>query len=83
MVVSPMLPCDEWEQLAGAQQDALIAASAEDRTKPYSSVVTKHESKDEAALRAHRDSEALYQQAKREQPQVVRAYLKAQGPTKQ
>ena len=32
MLVPRILSCDEWEALATVQQDALIAASYEDRT---------------------------------------------------
>lgn len=79
MQVPRILSCDAWDALAAVQQDKLIADSAEDRyvdrTEP---LVMKVESKDEAAFRAHRESEVLYQQERREQPQVIRDYLNAQ-----
>lgn len=55
--VPRILPCDEWEALASVQQDALIAASAEDRYKPEA-VVTP-EPNDAAIQREH---ERLYQE---------------------
>ena len=79
MLVPAIASLDAWERLAVAQQNALIDASAEDRTKPGEPVVTKEETKDEAALAAHRTSEALYQKEKCELPQVIRAYLNAQA----
>lgn len=40
MRVPRILSCDEWEALATVQQDALIAASSEDRARPEQGVVT-------------------------------------------
>lgn len=40
MQVPRILSCDEWEALAAPQQDALIAASYEDRARPEQVVVT-------------------------------------------
>jgi hypothetical protein len=78
MKVPPILDCDTWEALASVQQDALIDASHEDRVGRGERLVMHVESKDEAAFRAHRESEVLYQQARREQPQAIRDYLNAQ-----
>jgi hypothetical protein len=78
MKVPRIMGLDEWEALASVQQDALIAASHEDRADRGGQLVMYVESKDEAAFRAHRESEVLYQQERREQPQVIRDYLNAQ-----
>lgn len=40
MHVPRILSCDEWESSASVQQDALIAASYEDRARPEQAVVT-------------------------------------------
>ena len=40
MQVPRILSCDEWEALASGQQDALIAASYEDRARPEQAVAT-------------------------------------------
>lgn len=79
MKVPRILSCDEWDALAAVQQDQLIRDSAEDRCVERTEQPVMHvESKDEAAFRAHRESEVLYQQERREQPQVIRDYLNAQ-----
>ena len=64
MRVPPILSGDEWELLAAVQQDALIAASAEDRAKPAEPVVTdgcevarRRQAEHEAAFRAEKDQE--------------------------
>ena len=40
MQVPRILSCDEWEAVASGQQDALIAASYEDRARPEQVVAT-------------------------------------------
>ncbi len=42
MRVPRILPCEEWEAVASAQQDALIAASYEDRSLPEVVVMVHH-----------------------------------------
>jgi hypothetical protein len=73
-----LLSCEEWEALSVPSQQKLIDASHEDRADRGEQLVMYVESKDEAAFRAHRESEVLYQQERREQPQVIRDYLNAQ-----
>jgi hypothetical protein len=80
MRVPAILSCDAWEAIASVQQDKLIADSYEDRVDRSERLVMNVESKDEAAFRVHRESEVLYQQARREQPQAIRDYLNAQVP---
>lgn len=41
MQVPRILSCDEWEAVAVPMQDALMAASYEDRARPEQAVVTK------------------------------------------
>lgn len=63
MRVPPILSPDEWERLASVQQDALIAASAEDRVKPEP--VGTDES--EAVRRQQADHDAAFHAEKAQQ----------------
>lgn len=83
MHVPRILPCDEWEALASLQQDALIAASCEDRAKPEQAVVTKgrptnnnddHNAANRAAGEARRQGGRPYlEQKERQVRQVTRS----------
>ncbi len=56
MQVPRILSCDEWECRASVQQDALIAASSEDRATPEQAVVSV------PATDANAESERDYQE---------------------
>jgi hypothetical protein len=60
MKLPRILPMEEWERLASAQQDFLIAASAEDRAKPKEPAAHP-EATDEELRREH---ERNYQEAR-------------------
>lgn len=79
MRVPRIMGVDEWEALASVSQDALVEASHEDR-EDRGDVIPHTESKDEAAFRAHRESEVLYQQERQEQSQTIRDYIKSKTP---
>lgn len=79
MKVPRIMDVDEWEAIAAVSQDALIQASYEDRADRVA-VVPHTESKDEAAFRVHRESEALYQRERQEQSQTIRDYIKSKTP---
>lgn len=64
MQVPRILSCDEWERLASVQQDALIAASAEDRAKPAELPVVNNEIE---AARRHQAGHAEAFRAEKEQ----------------
>lgn len=62
---------DAWEREASAQQDRLIADSAEDRSTRETTVVTT------VKPDPHRECERLYQQEKKDQVQVLKDYRDA------
>jgi predicted nuclease of restriction endonuclease-like RecB superfamily len=57
MRVPRILNCDEWERHASVQQDALIAASAEDRARP---AVRVGKGEGESARRQQAEHEAAF-----------------------
>lgn len=80
MQVPRILSCDQWEVLASVQQDALLAASNEDRARPEQPVVetsvptnnnADHNAANRAAGEARRQGGRLYLEARQRQIRLL------------